>query len=451
MKNSFDSQIRAGQSEDFGNPILYRKIPIPSEFLTNAKVEDQELQFGGDVRIGCLSGDEQPDFLVFRSTDGGMKPCFIGAFTIDGKILWQVGRGGEQPARPGPMAIHDIDGDGATEVICFFADTTKKSRSNSMADVVIQIRDGATGKVKKQAAPAAFRQCGGEGANWVHQRILIANFRGTRTPRDFVVKLGDTVLAFDENIKVLWEYRIKWNEYSRCSAYIPAVGDIDGDGKDEINGGYYLLDHDGTPRWEQQLGRHMDSVAITEWDNGHARAICSGFGQVMDEHGQAILRLGEELVPHGQEVRCADFVSELPGPEMIIRYNGHAPDVMLVSNEGEIRHRFQMNYSPNNTGMEAVLWHAPEAPALLYNGGMLWSGTGSSSVVLPDLPAPIGPSRMGWYHCIPGDVCGDEREEVVLYNPWDKFIYVYTPFPLNEEKFKGYQPGPRQYNVRLMD
>ena len=39
---------------------------------------------------------------------------------------------------------------------------------------------------------------------------------------------------------MLWTYEIKWNEYGKCSAYIPAVGDIDGDGKDEVNGGYYL-------------------------------------------------------------------------------------------------------------------------------------------------------------------------------------------------------------------
>jgi len=349
------------------------------------------------------------------------------------------------------MAIYDIDGDGTNEVICFFLDATREAAPNSMENVIIQIRDGSTGEIKKQAAPPPFRKCHGEGPNWVHQRILIANFRGTQTPRDFLVKLGDTLLAFDEDINVLWEYKIKWNDYSRCSAYIPTVGDIDGDSMDEVSGGYYLLDQDGTPLWEKQLGRHMDSVAITEWDNGNVRAICSGFGHVMDENGNVILRLGEEAVPHGQEVRCADFVPELPGPEMIIRYDGHAPDVMLVSNRGEIIHRFQLNHSPNNTGMEAVFWHGPSSPALLYNGGMLWQVTGSPFATLPNLPPPIGPSRMGWYHCIPADVCGDEREEVVLYNPWDKFIYIYTPYPLEEDKFKGYQAGPRQYNVRLMD
>jgi len=172
---------------------------------------------------------------------------------------------------------------------------------------------------------------------------------------------------------------------------------------------------------------------------------------VINEHGGVILKLGKESVPHGQEVRCADFMAEIPGPEMILRYNGHSPDIMLVSNKGEILKQFQINDSPNNTGMEAIFWHGSNAPALLYSGGMLWCGTGQLFANLPELPEPVGPARMGWYHCIPANVCGDEREEIVLYNPWDKFIYIYTPFPLDVKAFRGYQARPRQYNVRLMD
>jgi len=101
--------------------------------------------------------------------------------------------------------------------------------------------------------------------------------------------------------------------------------------------------------------------------------------------------------------------------------------------------------------MEVVYWDGVDAPALVYNGGMLWRPADGESVAFPGLPAPVGPSRMGWYHCIPADVCGDGREEVVLYNPWDAAIYVYTPFPLVEGAYAGYRAGPRQYNARLMD
>ena len=182
------------QINDFGKPILYKKIQIPSAFLTSAVFENQELKFGGDIRLGNLSGGEQSDFLVYRSVDEGMKPCFIGAFSMDGRILWQVGQGGEQPARPGPVAVHDIDGDSVAEVICFFIDEKREATPDSMENVVIQIRDGATGDVKKQNAPVEFRKCRGAESNWVHQRILIANFRGTNTPQDFLVKVRDSIM-----------------------------------------------------------------------------------------------------------------------------------------------------------------------------------------------------------------------------------------------------------------
>ena len=76
-------------------------------------------------------------------------------------------------------------------------------------------------------------------------------------PNVVIIKLGTTVLAFNEDLEILWTYTNPWDEYTKCPAYIPSVGDIDGDGKDEVNGGYFLLDDDGSVIWEEQLGRNM--------------------------------------------------------------------------------------------------------------------------------------------------------------------------------------------------
>jgi len=438
---------------DSGDAILYKKIQIPTEFLrTNGT-----LTFGGDIRMGDLTGNGQVDFLVYRSEDdahdgGGMKPCFWGAFSADGTAIWQRGQGGEQPSRPGPVAIFDLDQDGTSEVITFAHQPNIEAPSGSLKDVEILIMDGATGDIELRAKPHIFSQIQGDGANWVHQRILIANLRGLASPQDFVIKTGTQVLAFDNELNLLWSYQNEWKEYSRVPAYVPAVGDVDGDGKDEVNGGYYLLDDDGTMLWEEMLGRHMDAVVVDYWDHPtKKRAFASGFGHVLDEQGNIILKLGKEIVPHGQELRVAHFDGKVPSPQMMIRYNGHHPDVMLVSQKGEVLRRFQLNESPNNTGMEAVYWQGLDRPAMLYNGGQLWNGQGKSVITFKELPPPRGSKRQGWYHCIPANVCGDKREEVVLYNPWNTAVYIYTPTPFNENSFTGYLPQPRQYNVRLMD
>lgn len=431
-------------------PVLYRRVDVPTEYLT----QDEGRPFGGDIRIGDLSGDGIVDFLVYRCADGGMKPSFLGAFDIGGNPLWSAGEGGTYPERPMSVAVHDINDDGNAEVICFWHVDGIEAGETSLADVVVQIRDAATGEVKLEAAPDSVTERSGEGPNWVHQRLLMADFRGTGSPRDMVVKLGDTLVALDESLKTLWTYRTEWTEYGHCPAYIPAVGDINGDGRDEINGGYFLLSADGEPMWEGDIADHMDSVAITGWDDGNVRAVCSGFGQVVDEDGNRILYLGEEVVPHGQEARVADFLEDMPGPEMVLRYNAHTPDVYVISSDtGEIVSDLKLNDSPNNTGMEAVYWNGPDRRALLYNGGWLWDLQANEHVALPDLPPPAGfdVHRMGWHHCIAADVCGDERQELVVWDPCGTAVFIYSPEPLDESAYGEYRPGPDQYNPRLMD
>ncbi|MFC1452681.1 hypothetical protein ACFLSJ_04970 [Verrucomicrobiota bacterium] len=437
-------------------PVLWRTVTLPKAFCTTEYVRDRSVTYGGDIRIGDLRAAAEADFLVYRSVDnahdeGGMKPCFLGAFTAEGLPLWSDGKGGTQPSRPGPVAIHDLDGDGRTEVICFFHDEGIVADATSMADVVIQMRDGATGDVKRQAAPALFQSLQGQGANWVHQRIMVANFRGMATPRDFVVKVGERVLAFDSNLDILWEYESPWTDYGHCPAYIPAVGDIDGDGRDEVNGGYFLLDHDGTVLWQNDIAPHTDSVAIAPWDNGRSRAVCSGYGHVLDESGNVILQLGSELVPHGQEVRVGRFRNGDGTPQMVVRCNGHSTKVLVVDVHGTILKDLDLNPSPNNTGMEVVHWDGEDAPALLYNGGMLWDPVLGVGTPLPGLPPPEEVGRMAWYHCIPANVCGDEREELVLYNPWTTKIYIYTQCDNDASASTAFNARPPQYNPRLMD
>ena len=80
-------------------PVLWRAIKIPAAFCTKESVNGKSLTYGGDIRIGDLRNTGEVDFLVYRSVDdahdgGGMKPCFLGAFTADGSPLWSDGAGG---------------------------------------------------------------------------------------------------------------------------------------------------------------------------------------------------------------------------------------------------------------------------------------------------------------------------------------------------------------------
>ena len=91
---------------------------------------------------------------------------------------------------------------------------------------------------------------------------MVANFSGNSQAQDFVVKLSNHILAFNYRLELLWQYESHWYTYSKHAAYIPAVGDLDDDGLDEVNGGHFGLDNDGTLLWEKGFrpasGRRTD-------------------------------------------------------------------------------------------------------------------------------------------------------------------------------------------------
>ena len=444
---------------------LYKRVAIPDAFLN----ETDGRPWGGDIRIGDLTGNGAVDFLVYKSL-GGIHPCFLGTFTLEGEPIWSLGSKHLEikdadaadttlktlsPDRPGPVAIYDIDADGQAEVICFWVDSAVVQASKwNLSAIRLMILDGATGAVKHSAVCEELRLCdaNAEGErhipNYVHQRLMIANFCGNAQPQDFVVKVGVNVLAFNHKLELLWQYTDRWFRYPKHSAYIPAIGDFNDDGLDEVNGGNFGLAADGTVLWDKYLGENIDSVLVEEW-NGEKRAILSGGGQIVDASGNSVFSLGFDVVPHGQEVRYGNLLSDA-SPNLVIRYNGHHPDLIVVDNNGQIRNRFSVDETPNNTGLEVIRWNGLGKPELIYSPAALYDGKGNKVVTFPDLPPPTG-GKMGWYHCFPADVCGDAREEVVLYDPYSDAVYIYTSHPFDPDQFEGYQHTARQYNARLID
>ena len=144
--------------------------------------------------------------------------------------------------------------------------------------------------------------------------------------------------------------------------------------------------------------------------------------------------------------RCGKLLPDVSTNALVIRYNGHHPDLMVIDNDGQIRNRFRVDETPNNTGLEVIRWHGGDTPELIYSPAALYDSAGNKVVTFPELPPPTG-GKMGWYHCFPADVCSDERDEVILYDPYSDAVYIYTSTPFQPDLFGGYQHTERQYNA----
>lgn len=465
--------------------VLQARIKIPEPLLSEGVVYGgdkknrtvkERYRYGGDIRVGDVNDDGTVDFVVFKSVDG-LKPCFIAAFDWGGKVLWQWGDKQRQvrhhrndrhifpiesPDRPGPVLVVDIDGDGRTEVVALvLKEGVSATDVWKTADMEFVVLDGVTGKVERRAAPDALKAAGAMGndgkdkvPNYVHQRLMAADFRGTGGPHDFVIKLGNSIIACSDKLEVLWTYHNKFDVYGRHSSYIPCVGDIDYDGRDEVLGGNFLLDDNGSVMWEKMMAEHNDSVAIAEWDGDKSNgreALLSGWGQVVNVRDDVLMKLGPEVVPHGQELRVGRFRQDRPGLQLAIRYNGHRPKILYVDRAGEVLERFEVDHSPIEVGMAMVHWYGPDQPDLLYSPTSLYDGYGRKAVRLPGIAKASRRGRMGWFHCIPADLEGMGRESVILYDAHADEVFVYGENELQNDPPVGYRHTARQYNVRLMD
>ena len=101
---------------------------------------------GRNVRFGDLDGDGRLDMLFAQNVPKVRGDAFdqiscLTAVTLDGKVLWQQGRPNPKNGlltNDTPFQIHDLDGDGRTEVVL-------------ARDFQLQVLDGRTGKLLRSA------------------------------------------------------------------------------------------------------------------------------------------------------------------------------------------------------------------------------------------------------------------------------------------------------------
>lgn len=403
------------------------------------KINTEEFGVGRNLRFGDLDSDGQLDVLIGQVThhgpmDSHSELSCLTAMTFDGKKLWQIGK-------PDPwknhltndvaFQIHDINNDGKNEVIY----------TRNMEIIVAEASSGKT--LYKSKTPSLPPHLGNEEPD-PFPRILgdclfFCDFEGRGYPSNIIIKdRYENLWALNNKLEILWHYKCNTGHY-------PFAYDIDKDGKDELITGYTLFDYKGQVLWtlDDTIKDHADGVAIVDLKNsGDPTFVCAASDEGLfftDIKGRFIRR---HFIGHAQNPSILNLRDDLPGLETVsINFWGSQGIIHFYDAEGNIYQDFE----PNQYGsmMLPLNWTGKTEEFFIHNAnvdeGGIYDGWGRKVVMFPDDGHPDMCNAVM-------DIVGDCRDEIVVWNPDELWVYTQDDNPNKERLYKPKRNGLYNYS-----
>ncbi len=415
------AKVKAEEKElEAANPkmVLWKKIDIDG------------FGVGRNVRFGDLDGDGKIDVLFGQVVHHGPKDCnseisCLTAMTFDGKMLWQIGEADswkDNLTDDVAFQIHDIDGDGHNEVIY-------------CKDMQIIVADGKTGKTKYKAPtplmPANTKPPYNKFPRILGDAMYFCDFRGLGRAGDMVLK--DRYQSFwvlNDKLEPMWQGQCVTGHY-------PFAFDVDHDGKDELFIGYSCYGPDGKQRWtlDKEIKDHADGVAVVKFlpgtDTPPRELMASS------DEGMLSVSLDGKILNHLHLGHCqnpvvADFRPDMPGLETLsINFWGNQGIVHFYDANGNLFNEFEpchhgsMCFPLNWTGKLPEYWVLSPN---VEDGGV-YDGWGRRVM---NFPADGHPDMCTAVL----DLTGDCRDEIVVWNPSEMWVYTQSDNPKTGRLYK---------------
>jgi hypothetical protein len=421
---------------------------------------------GSFVCLGDLTGDRRVDFLLCRQ-GAQTTPGFMAAVDHQGTTLWEFGDRTlekhlpdgvwNEPALRGIAFIYDLDQDGGAEVVTEFWKDGKP---------MLYVLEGNTGQILYERPSPLDLQVRGGRRSRCHPVGRIAFLNGEDSKPSIVLKYGASnhvpcyAVALNDRLEVLWE--IHGSKHSM--GHVPTIGDVDEDGRSELLLGTLLADSKGNVLWEKKVDRHADCTAIADVHPSPGKeiliSVCStGPAYCLSAKGEVLWEKTRQEVPHGQGIWVGNFIDEEPGIEAIILRSGHVGDFITVrGSDGKqlaaFRHTKNYKGYPDfpcvvnwKSTQEQSLW-VPIDRLVVDGYGRVVAGLGEYESLVKEL-LRWGESKSHIAaQAFAVDLCGDEREELVLYQPYNgEAILIFTQADSDGKK-KPYVHEQDAYNIR---
>jgi rhamnogalacturonan endolyase len=317
------------------NPNPFISIPLAPPAGGTTPKGDAYTYNANDASVGDLDGDGEYEIILKwdpsnakdNSQRGYTGNVYLDAYKLNGTRLWRIdlGRNIRAGAHYTQFMVYDFDGDGKAEIICKTADATIDGVGKVIGDAKADFRnetgyilsgsefltvfEGISGKaidtqdfypkrdVEAGDNPTIKQMKAGWGDNYgnrIDRYVSAVAYLDGKKP-SFIAGRG----YYTRLVRVAWDFKNgklqrRWifdskdapNEnYAGMGNHSMTVGDVDGDGKDEIINGSSVIDDDGKGLYSTGLG-HGDALHMSDMD--------------LDNPGMEIWQSYEESKKYGQ-------------------------------------------------------------------------------------------------------------------------------------------------------
>jgi fibronectin-binding autotransporter adhesin len=425
-----------------------------------------------DCSVADLDGDGEYEIILKwdptnakdNSQDGHTGPVYLDAYKLNGTRLWRInlGKNIRAGAHYTQFMVYDLDGDGKAEVVCKTAPGTVDAQTNNVimpGDDPSAVYTNSQGYIL--AGPEYLTIFNGQtGAalvttNYVPLRhptnplnptseelnAIWGDGYGNRLDRYLACvayldgKRPSLVMCrgyYTRTALVAWDWRNgqlvqRWvfdvpmgDPYAGQGNHSLSVGDVDGDGKDEIVYGACSIDHDGTglytTGWEHGDAMHFsdmdpDRPGLEVWDV-HEVPSSVGAGEFRDAKTGALI-FG--LPGTGDTGRgCAANLTSAKGYQMWSSASGG-----LFNNKGQ-----NIGRTPGSDNF--LVWWDADAIRELLDGNHIDKYGSSSDTRLLTATECDSINGTKATPCVSADILGDWREEVIWRTTDNTALHIYT-------------------------